>query len=116
CTWAAERIPSTWGTVWSGIAGHPGSLGRRGRGGGGGRGGPGRCAGRAAGVDHEALAEHRVQEALGPAGGGGGLRDVPDQEAVVGLDEGVVVVGGADRALQPPVRAVEGVGEPGRTV
>ena len=38
------------------------------------------------------------------------LHDLPDQELVVGLGERVLVVGDADRALDPPVRRVEAVG------
>src|SRR5687768_5851269 len=61
------------------------------------------------GVDHEALAEHRVEEALGPAGEGAHrllLGDVPEQDLQVGLHQRVVVVLGADRALEPPVGRV----------
>ena len=61
-------------------------------------------------VDHQALAEDRVEHLLGPARGARALHDVPDQDPVVGLRQGVVVVVHADRALDPPVRRVQGVG------
>src|SRR6187200_3200249 len=57
-----------------------------------------------AGGDDEALAEHRVQDLLGPAGGPGRLLDVPHQDPVVRPDDRVIVVRGSDGALQPPVR------------
>jgi hypothetical protein len=45
-------------------------------------------------VEHQALAEHGVEDLLGPAGELGGLGDVPHQELVVRLHQRVVVVGG----------------------
>src|ERR1700712_3553642 len=77
CTSAAVMTPSTSGTVMSATDGL-------------------RDLGRLAGVEHQALAQHGVEGLLGPAGQLGGLHDVPGEELQVGLDQRVVVVGGAD--------------------
>ena len=62
------------------------------------------------GVQHEALAEHRRQHPLGEAGRARLLDDVPLEEPPVAAHQRMVVVVDADRALQPPVRRVQGVG------
>ena len=62
-------------------------------------------------VEHQALADQRVERPLGPARGSARrLHDVPDQQPVVGLHQRVLVVVDADRALDPPVRRVQAVG------
>src|SRR4051812_32754107 len=61
-------------------------------------------------VDHEALAEHRVQRPLRPPGDPRPLDDVPDQEAMVGARQRMIVVADTHGALDPPVRRVERVG------
>src|SRR5207247_9023374 len=66
--------------------------------------------GRAGGVQDQALADERVEDALEAAHSRGRVGDVPDQEAVVETDERRPVVVHARRALQPPVRRVQGVG------
>src|SRR3954462_3727244 len=60
-------------------------------------------------VHDDALADHRVQHAVGQAGGERALHDVPDQEPVVGAGGRVGVVVHADGALDPPVRRVQAV-------
>src|SRR5207302_3794017 len=66
--------------------------------------------GRLAGVEDEALAEHGVQGTLEQPHALGGVGDVPDEEPVVQAYEGGSVVVDTRRALQPPVRRVQGVG------
>src|SRR5260370_23174774 len=57
-------------------------------------------------VDDEALAEERVQCALGQPDGSGPAHDVPDQEAVVLADQPRLVVVRPPEAAQPPVERV----------
>jgi hypothetical protein len=61
------------------------------------------------GVDDVALADQGVEGLLGEAGGQRTLDDVPDQQLVVRLHGQRRVVVHADRALDPPVRGVQGV-------
>src|SRR3954447_5264968 len=94
-SWAPVRMP---GTSGSGIGRLPSgfevlTVGR----GGAGVAGAGH---RLDGVDHEALAEDRVEHLLGDAGDRRLLGDVPDQELVVELHQREVVVGRADGALE----------------
>src|SRR5215469_5107574 len=60
-------------------------------------------------VHDEALADPRVQSAVGELGDGGLPHDVPDQQLVISGGQRVIVVVNADRALQPPVRGVQRV-------
>src|SRR5262249_49838728 len=62
-----------------------------------------------AGVEHQALADERVQRPLGQPGGGWALHDVPHQQPVVGAGQRMVVVAHPDRALEPPVGRVQAV-------
>src|SRR5262245_53744092 len=106
-TWWADKMP---GTSGSSIASDMAQLlraplARR-------SGVPRRASG-LVGVDDEALSEHGTEEAVRDAGHGRMLLDVPDQEPVVGAGQRVIVVAGADRALQPPVRGVQAVLEVG---
>ena len=63
-----------------------------------------------AGVHHQALPDQRVGQPIDGPCQSRRSHDVPHQQPVVGLDRRVVVVGDADRALEPPVRRVQGVG------
>src|SRR4051794_7785059 len=72
--------------------------------------GSGQRGGRLGGVHDEALADQRVEGVLDEAHGARRVGDVPRQEAMVGAGEDVLVVVDADRALDPPVRRVQGVG------
>src|SRR5438270_12018425 len=69
-----------------------------------------RRGGRLGGVHDEALADQGIEGPLDEAHGAGGLGDVPRQEAVVEPGEKGLVVVDTHRALQPPVRRVQGVG------
>src|SRR6202042_3624048 len=61
-------------------------------------------------VDDEALADERIEHVLGEPGRGRLLHDVPDQHAVIGAGQRMVVVTHPDRALEPPVRRVQCMG------
>src|SRR3954451_7125297 len=60
------------------------------------------------GVDDEALADQRVQQALEGAGQPGPAGEVPDEQPVVGADDGGVPVD-PDGALEPPKGSVQRV-------
>src|SRR5947209_100916 len=62
------------------------------------------------GVHDEALADHGVERVLDETDGARRVGDVPRQEAMVEPGQRVLIVVDADRALQPPVRRVQGVG------
>src|SRR4051812_43185420 len=59
--------------------------------------------GRLCQVDDHALPDQRVEHLLGQPGRERPLHDVPDQDLVIGLGEGVLTVVDADGALDPPV-------------
>src|SRR3954447_8107539 len=61
------------------------------------------------GVDDEALPQDRVQPPLGRPGQPRASGQVPDEQPVVGAGQRGVAVD-ADRALEPPVGGVQGVG------
>src|SRR5438270_6334376 len=65
---------------------------------------------RLGGVHDDALADDGIERPLDQPHGAGGVGDVPRQEAVVQPRQQGLVVIDADRALQPPVRRVQGVG------
>src|SRR5690606_19442638 len=88
CASAIE--PAVWTTSRAEIT--PGTAGTSGR---------GTRRSRLAQVDHEALADQRVEQPLGGAGDPGPLHQVPHQEPVVQPGQRVVVVVRSDRALQP---------------
>ena len=62
------------------------------------------------GVDDEALAQHRVQDAVRGACRSRRLDDVPLEQLAIAATTVVVVVGRPDRAPQPPVGRVQRVG------
>ena len=61
-------------------------------------------------IDHQAFSYQRIEQAVDEAGDPRLLHDVPDQQAVVAIDQPRVVAGGADQALEPPVGGVDAVG------
>ena len=63
-----------------------------------------------AGINDQALAQHRVEHGFGPSRQWSLGRDVPHQKAVVCLHDGVGLAIGAERAAKPPIRAVQRVG------
>src|SRR6476469_5857354 len=62
---------------------------------------------RLVGVDDQALAEDGVEQPLGGAGQPGAVRQVPDQEPVIGPDGGRVALD-PERALETPEGCVQG--------
>src|SRR5215831_20060207 len=60
-------------------------------------------------VEHQALADERVQRTFRHPGRGRALHDVPHQQPVVGARQRVIVVAHPDRALEPPVGRVQTV-------
>src|SRR6185295_3816181 len=62
------------------------------------------------GVDDVALAEHWRSRALDDLHAARLLGDLPLQQSLVGLHQPVVVASNTDRALQPPVRRMQGMG------
>src|SRR5256886_9906136 len=60
-----------------------------------------------AGVEHQALADERVQRPFRQPGGGRALHDVPDQQPVVGARQRMIVVAHPHRAFEPPVGRVQ---------
>src|SRR5262245_18415547 len=71
--------------------------------------GAGRLGARFARVEHQALADERVQRTLGQLRGRRVLHDVPHEHPVVGARQRMAVVADPDRALEPPVRRVQAV-------
>src|SRR6266516_4814115 len=60
-----------------------------------------------AGVEHQALADERVQRPFRQPGGDRALHDVPDQQPVVGARQRMIVVAHPHSAFEPPVWRVQ---------
>ena len=60
-------------------------------------------------IKHQTFAHERVEKSIQKAGRSGLFHDIPGQESVVCLDQGVMIPGGSYAAFEPPVGGVKAV-------